>query len=479
MAMHQAKQNSAMQKMQQLLQAQEQYGFPASPQALVKLAKQAGLHPPTKPEELQGLIDIGHGAAPGPTDPKTGKSSQTSQSSQRTGGPEAGAKAQVGAQPMSNIQSVRQGQLTKQQQQQQYLEHWATSAVQAAQQRGESAAKITQLHNQVTDLKSKALNGSPQEQQEAVGKLMSINEIPWTLDRQEWTTASPEQKQGIINMAAGYETDAQKQQRTTALMGTFMTSGKFTDPEAANKAATAIVHNQPIPADVRASMKPYTMTELTQQVQIMNDLVAAGVPPDRLASTMAAAEVNGIPNSLPTKITPIIVQELGIKKQELALQQQEVGIRGQELGIEQQRLKAEQAHYEADAAKVDVAAKLEQNKEFFSNFQALVMMKKQGGVDIPKEVEDSYMAQLADKSGLDVKEVNNWFHFITGGTHLEFTQKVAGDVSSAGAGKSQAQPGAPPTASSLGQFYKSAKKVGRKAVEAVGLDNPATRGQSN
>jgi hypothetical protein len=167
---------------------------------------------------------------------------------------------------------------------------------------------------------------------------------------------------------------------------------------------------------------------------------------------MSAASIGGLQHALPTGLNPIVTQEMALKQQQLKISQQEVGIEGynaqtnrQRLGLEEERAKQEterlaieDQRYAATAAKADAAAKTEENKEFFQNFQALAMLKK-SGAKIPDEVMQSYTAELATRSGLDVKEAKSWFEYITGGSHYEYSPKPDSGLASQAAGPTSGQ----------------------------------------
>jgi hypothetical protein len=98
------------------------------------------------------------------------------------------------------------------------------------------------------------------------------------------------------------------------------------------------------------------------------------------------------------------------------------------------------------------------NKEFFENFQALVMMKK-AGASVPKEVMDSYTAQLAEKSGMDVTSAKHWWNYITGGSHLEFSPKPASGLASSAAGRSPTTKNNPQgVGKNVEKFYQRTKQ---------------------
>jgi hypothetical protein len=461
LALHQARQNSAMSEMDKNLKAAEA-GFPVDSMHIAKLAKKAGIHIDTSPEAISAFISektgntkAGHPQQPG-RDPTAG--GNTLQPPPGTGQPSPGQQGQQG-------QPGQQQQMSKKDAQKAIATHWADTAIQAAQKRGDDAAKLGQLHAQVTQLKLDVVNGTPEQQRIASGKLMALNEIPFSIQQAEWNDADPQHRQAMIDVASGHESDAEFKNRSTQIMNTMLASGRYRDPGAAQIAADAIAKGMPVPAEALAKQQPFTMTELTQQAAQVNDLVQAGVPPESLQRTMQAAAVGGLANALPTGMNPPMLQQLNVQKEQLKVEQQRAATEGRQVNIEAQRAQAEQTRAEADAARVDVAAKLEENKEFFSNFQAIVAMEKARKGSVPTEVMDSYVAQLAERSGLDVTESRSWLNYLTlghmGGMSMTMTPKPASGVVQKMTGSTPNAPDGSKNQQGVGtgisKFYKGVK----------------------
>jgi hypothetical protein len=425
MAMHQAKQNHALQEFQRNMSAAAA-GVPVNPNALVKLLKKAGVQVATRPEDLQSLIAMGQGVPAGP---------------QKTGNPQA--PSQQGA--------PQGGPLTRQQLQQYAVHSLGEQILQTAKAKGESIQKMADLQNLVTKLKFDATSNDAATRQQAVGKLMSLGEIPFNLSQVEWENATPEGREAIVNIATGHASEAQLQTQADSLMNTFLSSGKFTDPEMASKAATAIVHGQPIPPDVKAAMKPYTFTELVQQADLLDKLVQIGVPDSRLQSTLDAASLGGLAHALPPGLNSVISRQLALREKEIQTEQMRTA---GELAIEGERLGLEKARYAEAAAKADAARKKEENEAFFKSFQALVDLKRAGGY-VPPDLEESYTEQLADRSNMQVTESKHLWQYITGGHYLKFSPKPASDLANAAAGKPSTQP----SEGVLQKLYKTYKKA--------------------
>lgn len=442
LALHQARQQGALGELNQNITA-AQGGFPVDSKHLVKLAKKAGFKIDDSPEGLKAFIGQQQGQPGQGGQPKQGGQQQPQ-----------GAQGGQGQKPQ---------QMTREQRGAQVAEMWAQNAIQQAHAKGESAARLAQLSDQVTQLKSAAINGSPDEQKIAAGKLMAINEIPFSIDRATWNAADPQHRQAMVDIAAGHESDADKQKRATTISNELLTTGRYTDPEAATKAGTALASGQGIPADVKAKEVPHTMAELTSQASLASSLVNLGYSPD-----MVSRVEKGGMSSLPTGVIPLVVQQVAMQKQQLKLEAQRVGLEGfnaqterGRLALEVQRGQIEEERYKATAAKLDASMKTEQDKAFLQNFQAIMDLKKSGAT-IPKDLLDGYMAQLGEKSGMDVTEVKKWYQYVTGGSTLQFTPKPASDLARSAAGTTPNAPKGSPQKSegqgAISKFYKNVKR---------------------
>jgi hypothetical protein len=462
LALHQAKQNSAMSEMDKNLKAAEA-GFPVDAMHIAKLAKKAGIKIDTSPEAIASFISERTGNTKGGHPQQPGQGGQG-------GGPTMGGHTPPpqGAPPQqAQGQGQQQPKMTKEQQREALATHWAQNAISAAQKRGESTEKLAQLQGQVTQLKSDVLNGSPEQQRQATGKLMAINEIPFTIQAAEWNAASPSQRGSMIDIAAGHESDAEFQTRATGISNAMISSGRFTDPAASMQYASAIAKGQAPPPEAAAKMKPFTMTELTQQATQAGEFVNLGVPPDRLKSVMAAAAIGGVAYALPTGLNPLMIKQIQQKDEELKIEKERVGVEQGQVNVEATRALNEQKRYNSDALKADAAAQKAENQEFFENFQAIVAMEKAKKGSVPTEVMNAYVAQLADRSGLEVTESRSWMNYLTfgtmGGKNQVFSPKPAPGVAQDAAGKSPNAPEGSPNKQTPGggisKFYKAAKRA--------------------
>jgi hypothetical protein len=421
--MTEAKKQHATEDLERSMKAVEA-GFPIDPNHIKKMAKAAGM-PLMKDGDMKAAVEAGKGGGATPTD-----TSQT--------------KAELPDQGSKGVAAVKTSQGNAEQMKTATLDHWYNNAMQIAQKKGMNAQALLDYQGKVTEMKSAALNGD----KEAVGKLMSANEIPFSIDKATWNGATDDEKHAMISIAAGHESEAQFNQRRDRISENLITTGKFKDPQMAMKAANALAHGADMPSDVKAAMTPNTFKELGEQAGFMGQLVELGVPSDKVGSTATAAQAGGLQNALPTGLKPLALQAMQERAAASAEQkrhnQAQESIEGSRVILEAGKFKAEEAHWAAMSAAADAKAGEERAKADLDQFRSLVELKK-AGLNIDKQVLDGAQAKVADHLGVGTKEVNDWFHFLTGGTHQEFVPKPASDVATAAAGQKpksqQQQPG--------------------------------------
>lgn len=388
-----------------------QGGFPIDPSAIVKAAKKAGT-PIMKPEDMKAAV-----TPPSPT--------QTAgQGVAKTG---AGATGQPG--PAQAVQGITKGQDNLQQFKNNALQFWYDNAMNMAQKKGVRDQALMEYSTKVADLKNRAVDGD----NVAMGRLMNLNEIPFKIDQAMWNAMSDKQKTGMMDVAAGRETEKEFNARKDALAESLITSGKISDPELAQRAGDALAHGNPLPPDVRAGMKPFTFKDLTQEAALSNQLIELGVPPEKIASVSQAAMLGGLQNALPTGLKPLALQTIQIHQKELEVQAGRLGVEAYEAKTGRERMVAEEAHWQAMASKLDAEAQTAKQKAAYEQFLSLVQLKK-SGAKIDDAIYNAAQSKLGEAFGVEAKETNNFFHWLTGGTHLEFTPKPATDVANQFAG---------------------------------------------
>lgn len=397
-----------------------QAGFPIDPNAIRKTAKAAGF-PIMKPDDMAAHVQSaaqgggpstsGTNASQKPPDPTQIKPNLPGVTPP-TGGPRS---------PVSNVGQAK----TQEQMRGDALDQWVAHAQKIAQMKGMTEQAKLENDLTLTQLKSDALKGN----NEALGKLFRMGEIPFDIKREQWLAMNPDQQRQALNIAAGAESPAEFNQRRDRIAENLVSSGKFKDPQDAFAAADTLAKGQGIPASLQAKETPFTFKEMTEAAQFMNQLAELGVPPDQLAARAEAARTGGFSAAFPAgvKLTPLSVQEMELRQKQLGLEQEKIGIEGKRLGLEAGRMEIEVARYNAMAAKLDLEAKNEKVKADAEQFKALVDIKKAGG-----KVDDTIMQaaqeKVAQHLGVDVKQVNDFFHFLTGGTHPEFKPKPATDL---------------------------------------------------
>lgn len=320
------------------------------------------------------------------------------------------------------------------------LDHWYQNAMAAAEKKGMTGQALQDYSLKVAELKSQAANGDAN----ATGQLMKLNEIPFSIDRAVWNNASDKQKQGIIDLAAGRETEKEFNTRRDHVMDNLLTTGKFKDPDMARRAADALAKGNALPSDVKAAMAPNTFRDLADEAGLMNTLVELGVPADKLGTTAEAARVGGLQNALPTGLRPLAIQTMQQRTAQLELEGERVKLEGARVGMEAGKFAAEERHWQAMAAAADAKAKDDASKETLNTFKTLVEMKK-AGISIDPAILSAASEKFANSQGVEVKEVNNFFHWLTGGTHQEFSPRADKGLASQMAGQKPKQAPEPST----------------------------------
>jgi hypothetical protein len=383
--MRDAKQQHAATQLDMMLRG-IQAGLPISPSAFEKTAKQAGI-PLMKPEELKQMVATARQGSMTPSPAAAGGPAPGGQPAQPGAGGGAASGAGVTAMTQGNRGVVDQKSYT--------LNGWIAAALQKAQLRGETEQKQMEILNRSLDLKKLAYSGDMQ----AIGALQKLGEIPFDIKLEEWQNATPEQRQGIIDVAAGRVTEADKEKEAKDFADTLFTTGKITDMADATRAGRALAMGGDIPQDVRARMKPFTFAELTSQATMTTDAIAAGVPPKQLGQFLQKANQVGFAAALPKDIRPVVLQQLDVSKAHL--------------GIAQQELKLRQAEMVLTGAKLDMMAKKEEDKATMDNFKSMLDMEKIKKGSVPQPVLDAAMDEVAKRSGLQRQEIKTWWDYAT------------------------------------------------------------------
>src|SRR6185312_11983762 len=141
------------------------------------------------------------------------------------------------------------------------------------------------------------------------------------VEYQKWASMSDQQRAGALDIAAGHESEADLQARTTKIAESLTSSGKFTDPGDAFQAAKVYATGGMLPPALQAKMKQHTFSELNESAGMAANLIQLGVPADRVGSVTRAAMAGGLENALPKGLKPIALQGLQIEREKLGLEQ--------------------------------------------------------------------------------------------------------------------------------------------------------------
>lgn len=383
-AAHEQKKQNAAQEFDRLMKAVDM-GLPVDPKQIEGTLKKSGIKL-MQPDEMKAHLqakqsgaadDLLKPAGTGPTDVAAGAA------------PNGGTQKD----PTAAVAGAKQ---TQQQAKESVLSGLVKHRLEVAKMKGETEENQMKLQNTLSDLHNKALNGDA----EALGKLMAHNDIPFNLQSQAWQKGTPEQKQKMMDVARGAETDAQKASRKDAIYGQLMSDGKFKDPAMGMKAAEIIANGGELPTEVRNSMVPNTMTDLVKESQLGSQLIEMGVPPEQVGSIAANAQKVGLANALPTGMKPLATRQIEMgEKRNL---------------IEIARFKAEEMHYQAMAAGMDAKMKLEAAQGDLALFKSLAEMKK-AGINIPEDMVSAAQTKAMRAMGWTETETKGFWNHVTFG----------------------------------------------------------------
>jgi hypothetical protein len=255
-------------------------------------------------------------------------------------------------------------------------------------------------------------------------------------------TGTDKERQQVYDLLLGNEDPAAHAARLSrvqiAMLGNDNFMGRFKDPADAARFAKSIVDNGVAPPDITYRR---SAAEMGQEVATAGVLIEAGLDAKR-AFSAAEMQTLGIPisESLPEGMKSLT-----------------------QIRMETARVNAEAArlHYAAELAKLDAAMSKAGNEEIFKRFNSYVQMKR-AGVDIPDELEQAMVGEIAAMSGMTVERANTFWHWLTGGTYLILKGGLPagpGGITREGAG--EAVPGAPPQAGLLERTGAGLTELGK------------------
>jgi hypothetical protein len=387
-AAHDQKKQNAAQEFDRLMKAVDM-GLPVDPKQIEGTLKKSGIKL-MQPDEMKAHLQARQsGAADNLLKPQTGATGPT--------GVAAGAQPNGGTQNQTPTGAVAGAKQTQKQAQQGLIAGLVQHRLQMAKMKGETEENQLKLQNTLSDLHNKALNGDA----EALGKLMAHNDIPFNLQAQAWQKGTPEQKQKMMDVARGAETEAQMAARKDAIYGQLMSDGRFKDPSMGMKAAEIIVKGGELPTEVRNSMVPNTMSDLVKESQLSNQLIEMGVPADQVGTIAANAQKVGLANALPTGMKPLATRQVEAAEMRT--------------GVEVARFKAEEMHYQAMAAAMDAKMKEEGAKADLEMFKSLAEVKKLSPSAVPDDMIKAAQNKAMRAMGWTETETKGFWNTITGG----------------------------------------------------------------
>jgi hypothetical protein len=250
----------------------------------------------------------------------------------------------------------------------------------------------------------------------AMGRLYALAGKPITDSDIRGMVISSNMDPKIVNealgFALGHESEADKSKRQEDMFKTIAGTPAVMERIDAKDIPTlvnSITQTGMWPQGVK--LKNQTSTEMFETAKIANDMMEKLGYPAQFAFGQAQAEMMGIPN---TQTLPRGFQTIPQLQAQTALLG--LSVEKTKLQIEGERLKIEGLK---DAKLIDAQI----SKNTLEEFQSLVDAKK-AGVTIPKELSDGVLAKLGQEVGLEPKRVNDFWNFVTGGTHQELVPKV-------------------------------------------------------
>jgi len=386
-AAHDQKKQNAAQEFDRLMKAVDM-GLPVDPKQIEGTLKKSGIKL-MQPDEMKAHLQAKQSGAADNLLKPTGATGAT--------GVAAGAQPNGGTQAQSPTGAVAGAKQTQKQAQQSLLAGLVQHRLEVAKMKGETEENQLKLQNTLTDLHNKALNGDT----EALGKLMAHNDIPFNLESQAWQKGTPEQRQKMMDVARGAETDAQVAARKDTIYGQLMADGRFKDPSMGMKAAEIISKGGELPTEVRNAMVPNTMTDLVKESQLGNQLIEMGVPADQVGTIAANAQKVGLANALPTGMKPLATRQV-----EAAETRTKVDVA---------RFRAEEAHYTAMAAAMDAKMKEEGAKADLEMFKSLAEVKKLSPSAVTDDMIKAAQTKAMRAMGWTETETKGFWNTITGG----------------------------------------------------------------
>jgi hypothetical protein len=236
---------------------------------------------------------------------------------------------------------------------------------------------------------------SPQAQKD-LGTLQRLGMVPFNLQAEIYANMNEQQRQGMYNIMAGRMSEADYARRSDGIAAGVM--DRFQNPADAYAYADAVAHGRTPDPALTARMKPYSFTELAQNVQLGTFFSQFGVTPGEMSKAFGAALATGNPFAgLPPDAVSYAQKEYQLNLQKMTLEQ-----------ITAQR-QLEVAGKQLELAEVEAQTKGEAAP--FEYLKQLAEIKKLG-LPVSEEEIQGVMERIAHVSGQDLSIARNWWNYL-------------------------------------------------------------------
>lgn len=382
----QAEKAQALQKFQTMVSVADK--LPIDPGAMRKAAKKAGI-PLASDDDIAAIAQAGKTERGGAAPAKQNAQPASSSGAQPQGG------GQKQAQPDAAVAAAQkkfQDEMTPQKGLQHMLDVWLARGQQLQGQEFKSkmakmeADEATDQYSKASEqIKLKALNGDAK----AVGQAQAMALVPFNITQLAFANASTELKNKAYEIALGYD---EGQNFRALLQG-----GKSVKD--AYSLAHTLSMGQPMSPEQMKAASSMSFKEMGDEASTMDNLMQIGVPANDISRVMnKARETGDLPGALPSKLTPIITQQLDLHKKQIQADQTRAGAEAKRVELEDRRVssyekktdadvKNMQWKHEAAIAKLHLAEVTGENKEYLDSLKTLITQKKAGIEIDPKELQ--------------------------------------------------------------------------------------------
>jgi hypothetical protein len=224
------------------------------------------------------------------------------------------------------------------------------------------------------------------------------------LPTQEYMQATPEQRQRMIEYAAGAETDSQKAQRVTTATTSLINGGKLEGLVAnrgdIGRVATAIAETGKVPTDVELRRD---MRDIMEEQELVTQYVSWGIPLDLAHRMATATAMGGNPmDAVPEGMRTNVQEQMANGR---------IQAQAQALTANAAWLNAQSNMKQAESAMLEIQAQALQDprvKEALDVVQALSIAKKNGG-DVSNKVWDTSINNLTQAMGWQDEQKRSLF----------------------------------------------------------------------